>query len=264
MSGTQNIFAVRSPSNTHRFLFICGLHRSGTSLLHNILRDHPDISGFTNTGAPEDEGQHLQTVYPTGRASGGPGKFCFDTAAHLTEASPLVNDANRTKLLAEWSRFWNLNKPILLEKSPPNVIRSRFLQAMFPNCYFIFIVRHPIAVSLATQKWSHTSIPELLQHWQKAYEIMQNDLPHISKKIVITYEELVQHPQESIRAVQHFMNITDAAIADRANIQEDINTKYFDTWEREYESTTISDSLADICQNYGYSFFKPYYTPVSF
>lgn len=264
MSGTQNISAGRSPSNPHRFLFICGLHRSGTSLLHNILREHPEISGFANTGAPEDEGQHLQTVYPTGRASGGPGKFCFDAAAHLTETSPLITDANRTKLLAEWSRFWSMDKPILLEKSPPNIIRSRFLQGMFPNCYFIFIVRHPIAVSLATQKWSHTSIPELLQHWQKAHEIMESDLPHISNKTVITYEDLVQHPEERIQALYHFLNIPDKAINDATNIQDGINAQYFDTWEREYSSTPTPDSLAAMCQKYGYSFVKPYYTPARF
>ena len=49
-------------------------------------------------------------------------------------------------------------KEFLLEKSPPNIIRTRFLQAMFPNSYFINIKRHPIATSLATKKWSKTSL----------------------------------------------------------------------------------------------------------
>ena len=45
------------------FIFLAGHHRSGTSLLHEIIKEHPLISGFSNTGVPEDEGMFLQNVY---------------------------------------------------------------------------------------------------------------------------------------------------------------------------------------------------------
>ena len=55
----------------HRYIFVCGLHRSGTSVLFRSLRDHPEVSGFQGTASPEDEGMHLQTVYlPSGRYGG--------------------------------------------------------------------------------------------------------------------------------------------------------------------------------------------------
>ena len=73
-----------------RILFIGGLHRSGTSILHRIMRVHPDISGFTDTGVPEDEGQHLQTLFPVGMAFGGPGRFGFDPRAYMDESHPLA------------------------------------------------------------------------------------------------------------------------------------------------------------------------------
>ena len=79
-----------SPSpRERRLLFVGGLHRSGTSLVHRCLTRHPEVSGFSGTGVPEDEGQHLQTVYPPAYAHGGPGRFGFDPDAHLTESSPL-------------------------------------------------------------------------------------------------------------------------------------------------------------------------------
>jgi len=46
-----------------KFVFISGLHRSGTSILHRILRSSEGISGFHDTNVPQDEGQHLQSVF---------------------------------------------------------------------------------------------------------------------------------------------------------------------------------------------------------
>ena len=86
----------------HRFVFVGGLHRSGTTLLARCLAEHPEVSGFSGTRAPEDEGQHLQNVYQPGRAHGGPGRFGFDPEAHLTETSALVSDASRARLLEQW------------------------------------------------------------------------------------------------------------------------------------------------------------------
>ncbi len=124
-----------------QFVFLGGLHKSGTSLLHRLLRAHPLVSGFYKTGVPEDEGQHLQSVYPADAAYGGPGCFAFDERTHLTEHSSLVSRTARTALLNDWGRYWDLSKPVLIEKSPPNLIQARFLQTLFPGAKFIFILR---------------------------------------------------------------------------------------------------------------------------
>lgn len=124
-----------------QYLFLAGLHRSGTSLLHSLLREHPAISGFHDTGVPEDEGQFLQTVYAPARDFGGPGKFGFDPRAHMDEAHPLANPANAEKLRRQWGRHWELSRSILMEKSPPNLIRTRFLQALFPEARFVVILQ---------------------------------------------------------------------------------------------------------------------------
>ena len=69
----------------HRFVFLAGLHRSGTTLLARLLAAHPDISGLSGTGVPADEGQHLQSVYPAAKVYGGPGRFGFapESGSHL-------------------------------------------------------------------------------------------------------------------------------------------------------------------------------------
>ena len=74
----------------HKFIFICGLHRSGTSLLYKILKNQKTISGFKNTTAIEDEGQHLQSVFNAANKHGGPGKFGFDKDSFLNEKSEII------------------------------------------------------------------------------------------------------------------------------------------------------------------------------
>lgn len=144
------------------FIFIAGLHRSGTSLLHDIMKTHPSVSGFSETGVPKDEGQHLQSVYQTAMAFGGPGKFVFDPRAYMNESHPLATHENAKVIFEQWRQYFDLSYRYLIEKSPPNIIRTRFLQKLFPRSKFIVILRHPLAVSYATKKWSRTSIASLL------------------------------------------------------------------------------------------------------
>ena len=177
---------------------------------------------------------HLQSVYlPSGRY-GGAGAFGFHPEAHLTESSPLVTDANRQKLFSEWSRYWDLNKTYLLEKSPPNLIRTRFLQELFPNSYFIIMLRHPLAVSYATQKWyrkykiNWRSFDRILEHWLVCHEIFSADRKYLKRSFVVKYEEFVAEPDHWVNSMYHFLGLTDFRVSQQ--VLSDVNKKYFKIW----------------------------------
>jgi hypothetical protein len=218
-----------SELDDHKFIFLCGLHRSGTSPLFQILREHPQISGFRNTSVPEDEGQHLQSVFPAAKAYGGPGRFGFAPEAHLTEESRLVTAENRRRLFEEWSKYWELAKPCLLEKSPPNLIRTRFFQSLFPRSYFIIISRHPIAVSLATWKWSRSSLESLMEHWLHCHRLFELDRAHLRHAIVIKYEDLIRDTRPALRQIYSFLGLAphDSRLLNSAG-----NERYFDMWRK--------------------------------
>jgi hypothetical protein len=241
----------------HKFVFICGLHKSGTSVFAKTLAEHPQISGFAGTGVPQNEGQHLQTVYPTAQAYGGMAQFGFHPEAHLTESSPLVTAENKTRLFAEWKQYWDLSKPILLEKSPPNVIRTRFLQAMFPNSYFIVITRHPIAASYATQKkgFHETVLDSRLKHWLVCHDILQQDKKYLNHVLMLRYEDFVKDTATTLRQIFTFLE-TDYAPTSM-EIRPNVNDKYFAKWQK-FRSRPILKSYANHLINKYEARLQPY------
>ena len=221
------------PEETERykFVFIAGLHKSGTTILVDSLKKHPDISGFSNTGVPKDEGQFLQSVFPPAMKFGGPGKFGFREEMHLTENSHLLTAENKEKIFQEWSQHWDITKPLLLEKSPPNILKTRFLQELFPNSYFIVITRHPIATSYATMKWSKTGIHSLLKHWITCHNIFEQDKKHLRDVYVLKFEDFIKDPDLILKKIYNFLGISYYKCSTK--IQKSINNKYYEEWLKE-------------------------------
>jgi Sulfotransferase family len=217
-----------SSSPAPRLLFVGGLHRSGTSLIHRCIARHPDVTGFSGTGVPEDEGQHLQSVFPRAYDHGGPGRFGFDQRAHLTEDSPLVTAANRSRLLEEWSAHWDPEAPVRVEKSPPNLVRMRFLKALFPESAFLMVTRHPAAVACATQKWSRTPWASLVHHWVAAHETMVLDSEAVAPVIILRYEDFVADPERELAAVFEAVGLPPHPVGEE--VRQDINRRYFALW----------------------------------
>ena len=70
---------TRNDSEFNRkYVFICGMPRSGTSMLGRNIARLVDCTDLKNTGTIEDEGQNVQNVYPTAHELWGPGRFGFD------------------------------------------------------------------------------------------------------------------------------------------------------------------------------------------
>ena len=72
---------------------------------------------------------------------------------------------------------------MLLEKSPSNLLRARFLQALWPDCHFVFIVRHPLAHAYASAAWgtAHAgkgalapdAVADFVEHWLHAHALLK-------------------------------------------------------------------------------------------
>lgn len=179
-----------------RMVFICGLHRSGTTLLEDYIHAHFDVSCL-RASVPENEGQHLQDVYSEGRRFGGPGRFAFSKAMYR-ELDRLPADAvTRERILRAWRNYVVGASAVLLEKSPPNLTKIAWLRTTFPGARFIVLVRDPRAVTAATRKWTSASPEELLAHWHEAHAVALSQAD-ARDTCVIRYEDFCADPDGAL------------------------------------------------------------------
>ncbi|MEJ5915162.1 sulfotransferase [Pseudokineococcus sp. 1T1Z-3] len=199
-----------------RVVLVGGLHRSGTTPLAAALAAHPQVSGLSGTGVPHDEGQHLQDVYPPAITYGGSGRFARRPEAHLTESSPLATPDAGSRLLAAWRPYWDLSRPVLVEKSPPDMLMGRFVQQVLPGSALVVVVRHPVVVALGTRKWrslrtgdprKREPLTALVEHWMRAHRVLLEDLAHLRRAHVLHYEDLVRDPVAELARLQRFLRL---------------------------------------------------------
>ena len=181
----------------------------------------------------------------------------------MNENHPLVSEKNSKKLFEEWSEYLDESKEYFIEKSPPNLIRTRFLQEIFPKSKFIVILRHPLAVSFATKRWSNGSTSELIEHYLVAYELFVKDIKKLNFVHVIQYEKFILSPQEVINEAFNYLKLEPISI--EKEVKNNINKKYFLQWEEEkrtlstQEIEIIFKKFEERVNKFGYSLKDPNY-----
>jgi hypothetical protein len=183
------------------WLFILGVNNSGTTILSRILESHPDIRALPH------EGQKLSDALPRPDDE-GLGRIWGSQLErfHWTERSP-KGPAVRAKF--DWSRLYPNKLGALLEKSPPNTVRSRWIQKYFHPCRFIAIVRSPYAVCEGIRRRTECDIATAAKHWKEANRCMLSDMTRLDHCLLLSYEDLCSdRAEQMIKRLQDYLQLS--------------------------------------------------------
>jgi hypothetical protein len=188
------------------WLFLIGCYNSGTTLLASLLSNHPDIAALP------DEGQFLTDQLTKDFRVGLP--RMWHKREELFRLIETDTGPDPVRIKKEWGMRLDRSRPVLLEKSPPNTPRTRWLQANFENAHFVSIVRNGYAVAegivrkgkphYRAEGWS---ISDSAQQWRRSIEIVEEDAAHLRKLIWVRYEDLARDPVPTLNRITDFVGI---------------------------------------------------------
>jgi hypothetical protein len=176
------------------WVFILGLNNSGTTLLERILRRHRDVRFLPH------EGQFLTRALPN--------PVTYEVGQSWTRRLDVFRmtedsggwDHHRVKW--DWLEKYEDRPGFLLEKSPPNTVRSRWLQKHFPPARFLAITRSPFASVegiLRRKGRDRISAEEAALHYSRGVGTMLDDLGHLEHVLFLRYEDLCEDVDGTVR-----------------------------------------------------------------
>lgn len=161
---------MQAIENTRIHLFILSPPFCGSTLLWKL------ISTSRNVSALPDEGQFLPEARPLMRGNSvNPEKHIPWSAVEII-----------------WRRYWDLSKPILLEKSPPNVMRADQIEEHFENAAFIAMMRDPYAFCEGHHRRLGKGVKFAADRWCQFAQMQRRNIQERSRILYFTYEELTE------------------------------------------------------------------------
>ena len=181
------------------WLFVLGVNNSGTTLLTKLLEAHPGIRSLPA------EGQLLTDAFPRPDKLGV--ERLWTARMDLFRWTEDDDVAPAVQAKRDWLTHYPDRSGILLEKSPPNTVRSRWLQRHFQPSRFLAITRHPYAVCEGIRRRKQYAMEQAATHWVNANRCLLDDMASLERVLMIRYEDLVTEPAACLGQVEAFLGL---------------------------------------------------------
>ena len=259
--------------NWKKPIFIAGQSDSGTKcLFYSLLFGHEDLGGFRlethNFGIPsltfpprlyalEPQFSHYHKVSQDDvetsksgplRASEVKQRFQF----YADNAGPPEESGN---YFIPGSR--------LIFKDPRLSLRVRWLKDIFPDCFIVGIVRHPVAIAEGVLKRTKgAKMPEVIEQIRLNYLTMEKDAEKIDGFRMIRYEDMIKSPRYPSKKDKFWTSLLDFLELDKTKFrlpsrgiftrfEQGINEEKFKKVSTE-DKRLIKEKLLFMFQKYNY------------
>jgi len=175
----------------NKWVFIGGNFKSGLYALATVLGQANQCSPIGQLmSPPRRDASILQSIMPSlpspylGEENPMGKLMSYSDKIHITEYIESTQH-ELYELYKSWCPFGDTTKSMFVEKSVENLMRSRYLQKVFKNSKLIYVIRHPIIISLAIQQALNTSaelFDVLLDDAISVYELLFEDLEAIQNR----------------------------------------------------------------------------------
>lgn len=165
------------------YLFVLCPPYSGSTILWKLLSTSGNVSSLPT------EGQFLPAVEPVMRAR------------------PWVKEHALPwpQIKATWDTHWDQDKPVLLEKSPPNIIRTAEIVCHFKPVKFVIMVRNPYAHAEGLMRRNNWTATRAARFSMMCLGTQLQNSRQLDDALVLTYESLVADPQDACVRLQAFL-----------------------------------------------------------
>lgn len=183
----KRLFNFKSVEN--KYVFILGATHAGTTLLNEILST--SLNASSNNNKHTREGQLLPTVR----------EHMFTHKKQWEEDL----DFDWEFVKKEWLQYWDTTCPILVEKSPPNLLRAQSIEKVFDPSFFIVFVRNPYAhceTFIRKNKYSPTVAAEFVLN---TLRYQKRNLEQLKNVKLVSYEMLVDNPDYFKERILNFL-----------------------------------------------------------
>ena len=178
-----------------KYLFVLSPPFCGSTLLTQIISSSNNVSCNNNIGLME--GQHLPQA---------------KDILFTKDRWDIDKKIDWIKVKSIWHKYWDLSKPILLEKSPPNIIRVEKINKYFNKVKFICLVRNPYAQIQSNLRRYNTDIKVATTDYIKYLKFQKENLNKYDS-ILIKYEDLTEQPLiEKEKIIQYLPVLHDIKI----------------------------------------------------
>lgn len=225
-------------------VFVVGLQRSGSTLIEQILASHPMIEGTSELLVMEQLWTRLGN---TPGARGG-------SFAEVARLEPPALKALGAEYLARTRSFRLTDRPMFVDKLPPNWLNVGFIRLILPNARIIDARRNPLACGFSNFKQNYATgvsfsySQEAIGRFYADYLRLMNHFDQVLPGAVhhVTNERLIDEPEAETRRLLDYVGVP----FDPACLEPHRNTRAIHTPSAEQVRRPINRDGVDYWRRY--------------